>query len=715
MKKLVSIAMSIVLIFTTVIISNIHALESDTREDNDDVTEEEKIESIENEQFDNLENQEVKENFNNLDEQESINKNQDTILPKLLYSTHVQETGWQSYVEAGNIAGTSGQSKRLEAIKIKLDSGSLSGGISYCTHIQNLGWSNYVANDAVSGTTGKSLRLEAIKIKLTGEISNYYDIYYRVHVQNFGWLDWACNGKAAGSQTYGYRLEAIEMRLVKKGEGSPGPTNTSFKAPGKIYYSTHVQDLGWLSNTGDGRTSGTVGQSKRIEGLKINISDLPYEGNVEYNSHIQNIGWQSYKTNEELSGTVGQKLRIEAVKIRLTGEVSNYYDVYYRVHVQNFGWLDWAKNDEKAGTETFGYRIEAIEIKLVEKNGKAPGNTSRPFIGMGNVNYASYVQGNGWMDMKANGSTSGTIGLSKRIEAVKISLGENDYNGSIQYSGHVQDYGWMDYVSDGEVCGVVGESKKIEAVKIRLTGEIENYYDVYYRVHVQELGWLDWAKNDQIAGTVGGSFRVEAIEIKLYPKGVNVLNNGIKRSITFINKNGYKTCYDGLGRLYEDAESLLGKRSSYVLRVNKGTNVVTVLIQDGTGAYNIAFKRFVCSVGNDTPVGTYYTPAKYRWKELMGPSYGQYSTRIVGGILFHSVPYNKMNIYTLSPRMYNQLGTTCSHGCVRLTCGDAKWIYDNCVLGTRVDIIASGSDPLSKPSAQKLPLSQTWDPTDPNI
>ena len=142
---------------------------------------------------------------------------------------------------------------------------------------------------------------------------------------------------------------------------------------------------------------------------------------------------------------------------------------------------------------------------------------------------------------------------------------------------------------------------------------------------------------------------------------------------------------------------------------------MTVLTQDGTGEYTIAFKRFVCSVGNDTPIGTFYTPAKYRWRELMGPSYGQYSTRIVGGILFHSVPYNKMNIYTLSPRMYNQLGTTCSHGCVRLTCGDAKWIYDNCALGTRVDIVIGGNDPLSKPSAQKLPLNQTWDPTDPNI
>ena len=111
---------------------------------------------------------------------------------------------------------------------------------------------------------------------------------------------------------------------------------------------------------------------------------------------------------------------------------------------------------------------------------------------------------------------------------------------------------------------------------------------------------------------------------------------------------------------------------------------MTVIIDNGDGNYNIAYKRFICSTGNDTPYGTYYTPAKYRWKELMGPSYGQYSTRIVGGILFHSVPYKKRNPYTLSANAFNQLGTTCSHGCIRLMCIDAKWIYDNCGLGTRV-------------------------------
>ena len=39
----------------------------------------------------------------------------------------------------------------------------------------------------------------------------------------------------------------------------------------------------------------------------------------------------------------------------------------------------------------------------------------------------------------------------------------------------------------------------------------------------------------------------------------------------------------------------------------------------------------------------------------MGPSYGQYCTRIVNGILFHSLPYDKQNPYTLQTSEFNNL------------------------------------------------------------
>lgn len=54
-----------------------------------------------------------------------------------------------------------------------------------------------------------------------------------------------------------------------------------------------------------------------------------------------------------------------------------------------------------------------------------------------------------------------------------------------------------------------------------------------------------------------------------------------------------------------------------------------------------------------------------------------------------------------------------SHGCVRLTVKDAKWIYDNCPVGTKVIIYnAKNPGPLGKPRAIKVPGYSGYDPTD---
>ncbi|MEG2732659.1 MAG: L,D-transpeptidase, partial [Clostridium sp.] len=66
---------------------------------------------------------------------------------------------------------------------------------------------------------------------------------------------------------------------------------------------------------------------------------------------------------------------------------------------------------------------------------------------------------------------------------------------------------------------------------------------------------------------------------------------------------------------------------------------------------------------------------------------------------------------------YNGLGVTRSLGCVRLTCGNSKWIYDNCALGTSVQIYedANVASPFDVPDLVSLSFGQTWDPTDPLI
>ena len=87
-----------------------------------------------------------------------------------------------------------------------------------------------------------------------------------------------------------------------------------------------------------------------------------------------------WKRNGKPAGTSGQGKRLEAIQIELTGKLAKQYDVYYRVHAQQFGWMGWAKNGEMAGTAGFSYRLESIQITLVEKGGKAPGSTERPFV-----------------------------------------------------------------------------------------------------------------------------------------------------------------------------------------------------------------------------------------------------------------------------------------------------------------------------------------------
>lgn len=296
-----------------------------------------------------------------------INNVKASSIPTVYYSTHVQELGWQDYAKEGEQSGTSGQSLRLEGIKINLDNAGIEGSIEYKTHVQEIGWQNFVGNNKLSGTTEQSLRLEAIKINLTGEISKHYDIYYRVHAQEFGWLDWAINGQEAGTSGYGYRLEAIQIKLIKKGEEAPGSTTSPYKSKTletSITYSTHIQDIGWQNEVKNREMSGTLGKSLRLESIKINLQNNSSNSLIKYRTHVQEIGWQDWRKNGEEAGTSGQGFRLEAIQIVLEGEISQKYDIYYRVHVQEIGWQDWKKNGEEAGTSGQGLRLEAIEIKL---------------------------------------------------------------------------------------------------------------------------------------------------------------------------------------------------------------------------------------------------------------------------------------------------------------------------------------------------------------
>lgn len=318
-------------------------------------------------------------------------------VPSLSGVAHVQDEGDVTAQELaqGVEFGTTGKSERLEAITLETSNPDV--GVNYQVHVEGIGWMDAVATGKLAGTEGQSLRLEAVRIWLDEDDAPNYDIYYRAHVQNIGWMNWATNGQAAGSQGQSLRMEALQIVLLAKSYLAPTPspkndTDEACKCP-MVTTQAHVQNIGWQTPVSDGDVAGTTGSSLRVEGIRVTLNPNNLgethegmTGDIFYRAHVQNIGWQDWVKNGELAGTEGQSLRVEAFQIKLEGAVADVYDVYYRVHAQNIGWMGWAKSGELAGTEGQSLRLEALEIKLVSKNDpNKPTSTDDAFRDSGSI------------------------------------------------------------------------------------------------------------------------------------------------------------------------------------------------------------------------------------------------------------------------------------------------------------------------------------------
>lgn len=244
------------------------------------------------------------------------------------YRTHVENYGWQNYVQNGQVSGTSGQALRLEGINISV-SGNANLGIGYSTHVQDIGWMADSYDGQMSGTEGRALRLEAIKIFLHGADAAKYDVYYRVHAENIGWMGWAKDNEPAGTAGYAYRLEAIQIIIVDEGATfdpnvagitSNVPyayTSKSVESVPNVNYQTHVENIGWQEYVSNGAMSGTEGRALRLEGIRINLSNSPYSGGIKYTTHVQEVGWMDWAKNGQMAGTEGRALRLEGIEIKL--------------------------------------------------------------------------------------------------------------------------------------------------------------------------------------------------------------------------------------------------------------------------------------------------------------------------------------------------------------------------------------------------------------
>ena len=360
------------------------------------------------------------------------------------------------------------------------------------------------------------------------------------------------------------------------------------------------------------------------------------------------------------------------------------------------------------------------------------------------------VVGDGYVDTQNNGFKSICIYL-------------NNIVGNVLYRAYSSNSGWTNWAMNGDHTDLFADGSVVDAIQIRFTGFVGNKFDVNYCATLNDGTTLDWAKNGETAGAIYSGKYMAGFRVSLWGKdgaadsytrtkpleapaadGVQIDSAG---NVTYSQgsgapytgwgwKNrdryyfvegqavkgwqyidGYKYYFGEDGKVVTDLEPVLGAKGPYLIRINKQMNTTTIYAKDGANGYIIPYKVFLCSTGDDTPLGTFKTPEKYRWRLMNSGVYCQYATRLGPGlsILLHSIIYERPDINTLKPETYNFQGVVRSAGCIRFLSGDAKWIYDNCALGTTVEVYNSSvPGPYDRPAIeQTISMDQHWDPTDP--
>jgi len=132
----------------------------------------------------------------------------------------------------------------------------------------------------------------------------------------------------------------------------------------------------------------------------------------------------------------------------------------------------------------------------------------------------------------------------------------------------------------------------------------------------------------------------------------------------------------------DDQDIDFSSSEDFKIEVDLGRQKVLVYYRDEL------IREMICSGGTEekpTPLGEFVTSDK--GLDFWSGKYNMrayYWIRFNGDYLFHSVPFDKDR--NIIEEEYEKLGSPASHGCIRMELDDAKWLYENIPLGTRVII-----------------------------
>ena len=137
--------------------------------------------------------------------------------------------------------------------------------LKYRVYMAGVGWSVWYCDTDLAGSTGESRQLEAIQV-----MSNMPGVSacYQVHASGIGWMGSAagnesCNGALAGTTGQSRKIEAVKVRLV----GASSEMSA--------FYQSYVAGVGLAASAFDWAYSGTVGQSRAMEAMKLYTHSRP--------------------------------------------------------------------------------------------------------------------------------------------------------------------------------------------------------------------------------------------------------------------------------------------------------------------------------------------------------------------------------------------------------------------------------------------------------
>ena len=258
----------------------------------------------------------------------------------------------------------------------------------------------------------------------------------------------------------------------------------------------------------------------RLNSFQLKVNNNASEGGIEYRLY-QNGTWTDWVSDGELCGNNAYDTNF--VQIRLTGKLSEKYDVCYKTTVYGGTWSGWTANGEKSGSSN--RRVEGVKVTLTSKD------TSMYRLNedkvSGNLDYGTCnetLTGSSGKDSDGKDTSAvyddnilklgGTWNYA--LKWFKLGVQNKSVSGNISYRAY-QNGAWTDWVSDGTKCG--DGTHTIQYVEIKLTGELAEKYDICYKTIVYGGKWYGWTANGETAGDGSSNRRVEGLQVQLLKKG----------------------------------------------------------------------------------------------------------------------------------------------------------------------------------------------------